>query len=46
MGMSWKEIDYKALGGGGRRAYNGCSDLLEARTGIVAQCEAGLCRHY
>jgi PHD-zinc-finger like domain len=42
-GVSWQEIDYKAFG---RRACNGCSDPLEARTGIATQCEAGLCRHY
>ncbi|KAI6186263.1 Phf-14 [Aphelenchoides besseyi] len=42
-GISWQEVDYKRFG---RKACDGCSNVLEARTGITTGCEAGLCKHH
>uniref|UniRef100_A0A1I7RNF0 PHD-type domain-containing protein n=1 Tax=Bursaphelenchus xylophilus TaxID=6326 RepID=A0A1I7RNF0_BURXY len=42
--VSWQEIDYRRFG---RKSCNACTSMLEARTGIVTCCEAGLCKqHY
>lgn len=41
--ISWQEIDFKRFG---RKACDGCANVLEKRTGITTQCEAGLCKHH
>jgi hypothetical protein len=41
--VSWQEVDYKRFG---RKACDGCSNVLESRTGITTGCEAGLCKNH
>lgn len=41
--ISWQEMDHRNFG---RKSCNGCTDILEARSGVVTRCELGLCKLY
>ncbi|KAJ1354286.1 hypothetical protein KIN20_011169 [Parelaphostrongylus tenuis] len=41
--VSWQEMDHRIFG---RKSCNGCTDILEARSGVVTRCEIGLCKLY
>ncbi|KAE9419432.1 hypothetical protein Angca_007562, partial [Angiostrongylus cantonensis] len=41
--VSWQEMDHRIFG---RKSCNGCTDILEARSGVVTRCEVGLCKLY
>lgn len=40
--VSWQEMDHRIFG---RKSCVGCSNKMEARTGVVIQCDAGLCKN-
>ncbi|ETN83718.1 hypothetical protein NECAME_07260 [Necator americanus] len=42
--ISWQEMDHRNFG---RKSCSGCTDVLEARSGVTTRCELGLCKqHY
>ncbi|CAJ0588556.1 unnamed protein product [Cylicocyclus nassatus] len=41
--ISWQEMDHRNFG---RKSCNGCTDVLEARSGVTTRCELGMCKQY
>uniref|UniRef100_A0A1I7XIU6 PHD-type domain-containing protein n=1 Tax=Heterorhabditis bacteriophora TaxID=37862 RepID=A0A1I7XIU6_HETBA len=41
--VSWQEMDHRNFG---RKSCSGCTNKLEARTGVATRCELGMCKEY
>ncbi|EYC19279.1 hypothetical protein Y032_0025g1288 [Ancylostoma ceylanicum] len=41
--ISWQEMDHRNFG---RKSCSGCTNVLEARSGVTTRCELGLCKQY